>query len=982
MLRYVLMQMRASLRQLAATGTAIVVATAFVAAALVGSEAASTTLRNIMNTRFAEADLVVYTAGGAAGDPSSLPDAVRRVAGVEAVAPVLSVAGYVGKGGRTEWVTARPLAEDQRLNGWRVTQGSEPTGLGQVSLGASVARRLGAKVGDSLRFTTEFGVMIAVAGGEDGAAGEDGDEGDDREGPEDPEDFEDPEAVEVEYTEETTDVTLSGIFDDSLPSFWTMPGMQASLATLGQIGPTGAEFWPDYSPEAVTVKAAPGADVAPGSEFRAAVGAAAAEASDLNALDAEFCPDGFGADAAGTPYQQLKRPECTLRVLDIKQAGDESVKDYLGSTAVLTAVALMFGLVGLLVAAMVIANTFQVIIAARTRTLALLRSIGATQSQVRRSVLIEGSIIGLGASAVGLGVGWLLIQGAALAAGRAYPTIPVPTSPHLPWWAAVGAVGVGAVTALLASLVPARLASRVPPVAAMRPFEPPRLSARAGKRRLAFSIVVGGLGLATLATGLVLNFITDVAQNSPNIMLLGAALGVLGGGALALGVIMGSVFWLPKVVSLVVRPLAKASGAARVAAANSVRNPRRTAATATALMIGVTLVTSMIVAAASVQRSLDRAIDTYSPVDLRVGYSVSVSGLTREQAQEFEAEEAEEPGTPPVTDQLLSQLRGVEGVQATAVVEAGLVGVADDSGEVWYYSAFGVDPQGFEATVNDSELTALLRPGVVLVNEEFGREMRVWTEVVAAWDGGPEPALPSEGLEGASRELVGASGEAVTREVDARPAEEHLLPADAVVMDADTLRELSPEASSTEVWIKLDPATDALGAVRDIQDVVTAQTEEPEGFAYQVEGRAVQRYENKRIVETMLLIGLALLAVSVVVALVGVSNTLSLSVIERARETALLRALGLTSRETRGMLALEGMVIAGVAGLMGCLIGTFFGMAGSALLLGSTGYLSLAFPAGRVGVVFALSLVTGLLASVLPGRRAAKTPPAEALASE
>jgi putative ABC transport system permease protein len=444
---------------------------------------------------------------------------------------------------------------------------------------------------------------------------------------------------------------------------------------------------------------------------------------------------------------------------------------------------------------------------------------------------------------------------------------------------------------------------------------------------------------------------------------------------------MGSAFWLPKVVGLVVRPLGRGSGVARVAAANSVRNPRRTAATATALMIGVTLVTSLIVAAGSVQKSLDRAINTFTPVDVRVGYSASQSGLTPAEAQDWSGLDG--AGLPAVTDQLLNQLRSVDGVQAAVAVEAGVVGVADDSGAVWYCTAYGVAPGEFRAAVNDSELTGLLETGSVLVNPEFGRSLRVMTEVVDSWTGdGSRPELPEDGLDGEERELVGVSGAAVTREVVERPVEDYLLPSDALVVDLDTLHELSPETSSSEVWIKLDPAADALDAVRGIQGVVTTDTEASGGFAYPVEGQAVQRFENRRVVDTMLLIGLALLAVSVVVALVGVSNTLSLSVIERTRETALLRALGLTSRETRGMLALEGMVISGVAGLMGCLIGTFFGMAGCALLLGSTGYLAFAFPAGRVLTVLGLSVVTGLLASVLPGRRAARTPPAEALASE
>ncbi|MDR0366517.1 MAG: ABC transporter permease, partial [Bifidobacteriaceae bacterium] len=171
-------------------------------------------------------------------------------------------------------------------------------------------------------------------------------------------------------------------------------------------------------------------------------------------------------------------------------------------------------------------------------------------------------------------------------------------------------------------------------------------------------------------------------------------------------------------------------------------------------------------------------------------------------------------------------------------------------------------------------------------------------------------------------------------------------------------------------------------AVTEIQELVTRDSNVEDGQSYSVGGEAIMRSENHKVVDTMLLIGLALLAVSVLVALVGVSNTLSLSVIERARETALLRALGLTRGGVRMMLALEGMVIAGVAGLMGVLIGWGYGSLGAALLLGPTDYAAMAVPVERLLLILVLSVLVGLLAAILPGRRAAKTAPAEALASE
>jgi putative ABC transport system permease protein len=152
-------------------------------------------------------------------------------------------------------------------------------------------------------------------------------------------------------------------------------------------------------------------------------------------------------------------------------------------------------------------------------------------------------------------------------------------------------------------------------------------------------------------------------------------------------------------------------------------------------------------------------------------------------------------------------------------------------------------------------------------------------------------------------------------------------------------------------------------------------------YTYQVQGAAVEKAEARKSIRTISLIGVALLAVSVAVALVGVGNTLSLSVIERRHENALLRALGLSRGQTRWMMAIEALVISGVAGLMGVVFGTIYGFVACVLLLTEAVGVALAVPVIGLAVVFGLTLAAGLLASVLPGRRAARTAPAEALAN-
>jgi putative ABC transport system permease protein len=177
----------------------------------------------------------------------------------------------------------------------------------------------------------------------------------------------------------------------------------------------------------------------------------------------------------------------------------------------------------------------------------------------------------------------------------------------------------------------------------------------------------------------------------------------------------------------------------------------------------------------------------------------------------------------------------------------------------------------------------------------------------------------------------------------------------------------------------LTPTADADTVVNDLHnlaDKVAGDT------AVVIGGTAQSRAMLNQVVDTLVLIVFTLLAVAVLIAIVGIANTLSLSVIERRAESALLRALGLTRGQMRGMLALEGIVIAGVTALLGLVIGIPFGLAGATLVLADTSTRALAVNPLHLGLGLALAIVAGLLASILPGRRAANTPPAAALAVE
>jgi putative ABC transport system permease protein len=192
-----------------------------------------------------------------------------------------------------------------------------------------------------------------------------------------------------------------------------------------------------------------------------------------------------------------------------------------------------------------------------------------------------------------------------------------------------------------------------------------------------------------------------------------------------------------------------------------------------------------------------------------------------------------------------------------------------------------------------------------------------------------------------------------------------------------TWADLDVDASSgmvnDEAWVRLADDADPGVVVPAVQDALS-------DTAVLVAGAAVERAMYEQVIDTLLAVVVGLLAVAVVIALIGVANTLSLSVIERRRESATLRVIGLSRRRLRGTLAIEGVLIAGVGAALGIVLGVVYGWAGAATVLGVIGEVSLDVPWGHVAVVLAVSVVAGFLASVLPGRSAARTSPVAALA--
>ncbi len=600
----------------------------------------------------------------------------------------------------------------------------------------------------------------------------------------------------------------------------------------------------------------------------------------------------------------------------------------------LTGILLAFAAVAVLVAGLVISNTFSVLVAQRTRELALLRCVGAERRQIRTSVLVEATIVGLAGAVLGvlLAVG-VMAALVGLARGTdfgSFAVLAVPPSSVL-----IG-IAVGVLMTLLAALVPARAATRVAPLAALRPTEPVGTAGRRGRIRLATGLGALLLGAALLLLGAVT-----------------AAIGpaVLGGAVSFLGVVLLAPFFIPASVAAVGR-LARPLGVpGTLAAVNAVRNPARTTASSAALLVGVTLVTMMMVGAQTARTSFDRELDENYAVDLEVRVA-GTSGTS------------DAPAPARVDVPTLLEVDGVTtAVQLTPV----LLTSAGDGAQLVYTA----DPDEIAGVLRSEG--AELRDGMVLAPQ-------TWEQAEVTLDGGNGPAtLPVTATDAvffqplitrATAERLGGTPPAALQAYLGEPTGTD----PAAGTDTDGFA----AAVGSTFWLRLADGLDAEG-VAEVQSGIVAATGVSE---YNVVGPAIERVAYNEIIDLMLLIVTALLAVAVLIALIGVANTLSLSVLERRRENSLLRALGLTRAQLRGMLAVEAVLVAGVAALLGSGLGIVYGWLGAQAALGGITPVSPAVPVGQIGAVLLVAVAAGLLASVLPARRAARLSPVAGLAAD
>lgn len=630
---------------------------------------------------------------------------------------------------------------------------------------------------------------------------------------------------------------------------------------------------------------------------------------------------------AGTNLQTLKGSLATaleptdLKHFQINTADEQITKDianFSGGEDQLTIVLLVFALIALVVTGLVVMNTFAVLIAQRTRELALMRTLGALRKQIRSSVLIEALLVGLIASAAGVLLATGIMAGLIAILAASVPEMSFAVLAVSPQ-AIIIPILAGTLITLIAAWVPARKAMSVAPLAALRPADDVTVNNKAGKFRIIFGLLLVLSGAAALAYGAI----------------KGDILIAFGGGMLSFpGVLMLGSLFLPKTVSAIGSLTSGGTVPGKLASLNAVRNPGRTTATATALLIGVTLVSMMMVGAQTAKASLNEALGSEYLVDVEV-YDYGMS-------KEYSAEQ-------------LKKVENLKGVQALA--ELTRVGFSEGGQEV-----FATDPQNLKTVLNSTKQVPEL--GEVLVSgSNEGKTMSVRAGYN---EDGTETGTKAE------LKMLISESNSLQPVMGWDTAEQKL-----GLTPANVSKEMGINAG-TMLWLKTD---DSLSSA-DLRTLKSDIASELNLEEYAVGGGIMEKQMFNTVIDMLLMIVSGLLAVAVLIALIGVANTLSLSVLERTRENSLLRALGLTRGQLKKMLATEAVLIGGVAALLGVVLGSVYGLLGAQSVMGAFGAMSISIPWLQLAGVIAVSVIAALAASVVPARRAAKLAPVQGLASE
>jgi len=644
---------------------------------------------------------------------------------------------------------------------------------------------------------------------------------------------------------------------------------------------------------------------------------------------------GFGDELTGIVVQAepgVDAAELTEAISEVLPPGVEAVTgqteqneqaaDINEGLSFLSIGLLAFAGVAVFVGGFIIQNTFRIIIAQRTRELALLRAIGATGRQVRTMVITEALIVGVIGSVIGIVLGLLLALGIRALMNAVGLGIPPGALVVLPRTVIVG-MAVGVLLTVASSLLPARKASRIPPIAALRE-DASRTPRRSLHTRAVVGSIITGVGVALLAVGLF------VGVGNPLILVAaGAAIGFIGVSVLA---------------PLAARPLANVIGwplpklfgvSGKLAKENTKRQPRRTASTASALMVGVALVVFFSVFASSTKASVSETIFELFPADIT-----------------FQSTNQTDPEIPAVISPgFAADIRTHEELEVVSAMQFGQAVVGADEKLIG-----AIDPetieQVFSLGADDGVVDALSQRDSVIVSRSYLEE----------------------------NDLV--IGETLSIEYLTTGT------VDAQIVGAYEADDFSDIYISTDTYManfryEGDGVVFANAAegvpVVEAQEAIAPTVESYGNVKAQTKSEIVTEAETQ--IDQALALFTGLLFFAVIIAVLGITNTLTLSVYERTREIGLLRAVGMGRRQVRRMVRWEAVIVATFGALLGVGIGIVLGWS-VVKALTDEGLGAFSIPVGQVALALVLAAIAGVLAAIWPARKAARMNILEAISTE
>ena len=615
---------------------------------------------------------------------------------------------------------------------------------------------------------------------------------------------------------------------------------------------------------------------------------------------------GFDVDAAAQVARD--RGQVVLNFLDL-----------------LTQLLLGFAAIGMVVAAFIIFNTFTILVTQRTRELGLLRAVGASGTQVVVSVVVEAAAIGIGGAAAGLGIGYglaALLLSLADRFGLEVPSEPLALEPRT----IIAALAVGLGATVVSALWPALRAARTPPIAATTDVLPTQ--ARSLRRRALLGVAVLMAGAPLLLIGL------DRTQYRSDVLreIWWVAIG-------ALVVLVGALLLL----AAVVRPLAGTLGralrtagvAGELARANAMRNPRRTAATASALVIGLALVGLVAIFGDSAKASVRRAVDEGIRADVVL------------KAQQFAM----------FSPEVAQRVARLPQVAAVAAFRFDNVRVPIGGNQETVAGAAPAHlPQVVDLRLRRGSVASLGDDGVLVARDssrQYG--LAVGDRVDMQFRQGIE-SFRVAGIYD-QRDFTGG------------------FPVGFIVAQSAFERSVGTKVLDTLVYVRARPG-EAAALAPAVRRALAASFPN-----INVLTRHQYQADQEQAINRFLAVTVALLMLSEIIAVLGIVNTLALSVFERTHELGLLRVVGMSRRQLRRMIRAESVIVAAIGGVVGTGLGLFWGWIFTTALR-PQGITALRFPVLQLALFVALSIVAGVVAALTPAWRAANLDVLEAIAAE